>query len=301
LLTCATASGWTIFRRLDKAQAGAKTAGMTSTSTLWPFRKMHGLGNDFIIFDARERPLALTDEQIRRLCHRQTGIGCDQLIIMEPSNRADLFMRIYNADGSQVAACGNASRCVAELAGRAHTSIETKAGLLEAHIDGKTPTVDMGEPSFDWRQIPLSLAMDTLHMPVGWDLLSDPSAVNVGNPHVIFFVPDVKKVDLERQGPMIERDHLFPERVNVNIAQVIDRHEIRLRVWERGAGLTLACGTGACATTVAAVRRKLTERRVMVHLPGGVLSIEYTESGRMLMGGPVATAFTGAVDLSHFG
>jgi diaminopimelate epimerase len=262
---------------------------------------MHGLGNDFIIFDARDRALALSTEQIKRLCHRQTGIGCDQLIIIEPSNRADVFMRIYNADGSEVAACGNASRCVAELAGRAHTSIETKAGLLEAHIDGKIPTVDMGEPSFDWRDIPLAMAMDTLHMPVGWDLLSDPCAVNVGNPHVIFFVPDAKKIDLARQGPMIERDHLFPERVNVNVAQIIDRHEIRLRVWERGAGLTLACGTGACATTVAAVRRKLTERRVMVHLPGGILTIEYTTQGRMLMGGPVATAYTGAVNVSDFG
>jgi diaminopimelate epimerase len=274
---------------------------MNNTSTLWQFRKMHGLGNDFIIFDARDRSLHLSETQIRRLCHRQTGIGCDQLIVMEPSSRADVFMRIYNNDGSEVAACGNASRCVAELAGRSHTSIETKAGLLAAHIDGKTPTVDMGEPTFDWQAIPLSMAMDTLHMPVGWDLLRDPCAVNVGNPHVIFFVDDVKKVDLARQGPLIERDYLFPERVNVNIAQIVDRHEIRLRVWERGAGLTMACGTGACATTVAAVRRKLTERRVMVHLPGGVLTIEYTQNGRMLMGGPVATAYTGSVDLADFG
>jgi diaminopimelate epimerase len=261
---------------------------------------MHGLGNDFIIFDARDRPLALSAAQIQRLSHRQTGIGCDQLIVMEPSTRADVFMRIYNADGSQVSACGNASRCVAELAGRTHTSIETQAGVLEAHVEGKIPTVDMGEPKFGWQDIPLAMAMDTHHMPVGWDLLGDPIAVNVGNPHVIFFVPDVRKVDLERQGPLIERDHLFPERVNVNVAQIVGRQEIHLRVWERGAGLTLACGTGACATTVAAVRRKLTERRVMVHLPGGVLTIEYTEQGRILMGGPVATAFTGSVDLASF-
>jgi diaminopimelate epimerase len=270
---------------------------MPNSSTLWPFRKMHGLGNDFIIFDARERPISLTPDMIRRLCHRQTGIGCDQLIVMEPSGKADVFMRIYNADGGEVSACGNASRCVAQLVDKSASLIETAAGLLDAHIDGQTPTVDMGAPRFGWQEIPLALAMDTLHMPVGWDLLSDPSAVNVGNPHVIFFVEDVKKIDVARIGAMIERDHLFPERVNVNFAQVIDRHEIRLRVWERGAGLTLACGTGACATTVAAVRRKLTERRVMVHLPGGVLSIDYTEAGRMLMGGPVATAFTGAVDL----
>jgi diaminopimelate epimerase len=270
---------------------------MPNRSTLWPLRKMHGLGNDFVIFDARERPLSLSAEQVRRLAHRQTGVGCDQLIVMEPSERADVFMRIYNADGGEVSACGNATRCVAQLIGKPACLIETGAGLLEAHIDGATPTVDMGEPKFGWQDIPLAMAMDTMHMPVGWDLLSDPCAVNVGNPHVIFFVEDVKKVDVARLGAMIERDHLFPERVNVNFAQIIDRHEIRLRVWERGAGITLACGTGACATTVAAVRRKLTERRVLVHLPGGVLTIEYTQAGRMLMGGPVATAFTGAVDL----
>ena len=273
---------------------------MSAPSTLWPFRKMHGLGNDFVIFDARERPLALSAEQVRRISHRQTGIGCDQLIVMEPSAHADVFMRIYNADGGEVSACGNASRCVAQLIERPACHIETAAGLLDAHLDGATPTVDMGMPKFDWRDIPLALAMDTLHMPVGWDLLSDPCAVNVGNPHIIFFVEDVRKVDVARMGAMIERDHLFPERINVNFAQIIDRHEIRLRVWERGAGITLACGTGACATTVAAVRRKLTERRVMVHLPGGVLSIDYTEAGHMLMGGPVATAFTGAVDLAAF-
>ncbi len=273
---------------------------MTAPSTLWPFRKMHGLGNDFIIFDARVRSIALTPDIIKRLCHRYTGIGCDQLIVMEPSQTADVQMRIYGVDGLEVGACGNASRCVASLMGRDSATLATPAGVLAAHIDQNIPIVDMGMPKFDWQDIPLGMAMDTLSMPVGWGLLGAPTAINVGNPHVIFFVENIDKIDLARLGPMIEKDPLFPERVNVNVAQVINRQEIRLRVWERAAGFTLACGTGACATTVAAVRRKLTDRRVLVHLPGGVLTIEYTESGHMMMGGPVATAFTGEVDLALF-
>lgn len=271
-----------------------------AASSLWPFRKMHGLGNDFVIFDARERALPLTTDMVRRLSHRQTGIGCDQLIVMEPSEAADVFMRIYNADGSEVSACGNATRCVASLVGGESVGIETKVGILKAALNDGAATVDMGTPRFGWDEIPLSMAMDTLSMPVGWELLGAPSAVNVGNPHVIFFVENVDKVDLGRLGPLIERDPLFPERVNVNVAQVNERNEIRLRVWERGAGLTLACGTGACATVAAAVRRRLTERRVTVHLPGGVLNIEVTDDNRILMGGPVATAFTGQVDLARY-
>lgn len=273
---------------------------MTSHSNLWPFRKMHGLGNDFVIFDARSRPLHLTPDMVRRLSHRQTGIGCDQLIVMEPSEKADVFMRIYNADGGEVSACGNASRCVASLVGRDDVQIETAVDLLKASLEDGTATVDMGVPRFGWQEIPLSMPMDTLNMPVGWELLGTPSSVNVGNPHVIFFVENVDKVDLGRLGPLIEKDPLFPERVNVNVAQVVDRNEIRLRVWERGAGLTLACGTGACATVAAAVRRKLTERQVTVHLPGGVLNIEITGENRIMMGGPVATAFTGQVDLALY-
>lgn len=276
----------------------------TPSSTLRPFVKMHGLGNDFVIFDAREQPLALTTDMVRRLSHRHTGIGCDQLIVMEAApddgSQADVFMRIYNADGGEVAACGNATRCVAALVGRAAVRIRTKADLLTASLEDGTATVDMGLPRFDWQDIPLSMPMDTLTMPVGWELLGAPSAVNVGNPHVIFFVEDVSKVDLGRLGPLIERDPLFPERVNVNVAQIVDRNELKLRVWERGAGLTLSCGTGACATVAAAVRRKLTERRVTVHLPGGVLNIEVTGTNRILMGGPVATAFTGTVDLAAY-
>lgn len=275
-------------------------------STTRPFLKMHGLGNDFVMFDARAQALSLSPEQVRALSHRQTGIGCDQLIVLEPSTRADLFMRIWNADGGEVEACGNATRCAAvilgqERGGRAdELTIETVAGLLACSADGAQATVDMGVPRTGWQDIPLATTMDTLHMPVGWEFLSDPAAINVGNPHVVFFVAKASAVDLERLGPLIERDHLFPRRVNVNVAEVVDRATIRLRVWERGAGLTLACGTGACATVAAAIRRGLTERTVTVHLPGGALTIAQDEADHLWMTGPAATAFSGTVDLSLY-
>ncbi len=261
---------------------------------------MHGLGNDFAVFDARSAPLKFTPVTIRKLSHRYTGIGCDQFIVLEPSDKADVFMRIYNQDGGEVEACGNASRCVAVLLGKPACTIETVVGVLSATAQGNTAVVDMGTPRTRWDEIPLAQNMETLKMPVGWEFLAEPSAVNVGNPHVVFFVAKASAVDLARLGPMIERDGLFPKRINVNIAEIVDRHEIKLRVWERGAGLTLACGTGACATVVAAVRRGLTERNVSVHLPGGILTIELTDDNRMLMGGPVATAFEGMVDLSVY-
>ncbi len=271
-----------------------------TTMSKTPFLKMHGLGNDFIIVDGRTAPVTLTPVMIRKLSHRFTGIGCDQFIVLEPSARADLFMRIYNQDGGEVEACGNASRCVAVLIAKPACTIETVAGLLSCTAHGDTAIVDMGAPRTKWEDIPLAEPMDTLNMPVGWEFLSAPTAVNVGNPHVVFFVAKASAVDLARLGPLIERDGLFPKRINVNIAEVVDRHEIKLRVWERGAGLTLACGTGACATVVAAVRRGLTERRVAVRLPGGVLNIEFTPDNRLLMGGPVAIAFTGEVDLTDY-
>ena len=265
-----------------------------------PFLKMHGLGNDFVIFDARTQSLRLNYDVVRRVSNRLTGIGCDQLIVMEPSNRADVFMRIYNQDGGEVGACGNASRCVATLVGHACT-IETRGGLLSATPDGaSSATVDMGAPRFGWDEIPLAYPMDTLAMPVAWEGLANPAGVNVGNPHAVFFVSDLAANDLHTLGPKIEHDPLFPERVNVDVALVQDRQTILLRVWERGAGLTLACGTGACATAAAAIRRGLTDRRVTVHLPGGPLTIEWTTDNRLLMTGGVATAFTGEVDLDAY-
>ncbi|MEO0031757.1 MAG: hypothetical protein RIS94_1515 [Pseudomonadota bacterium] len=260
-----------------------------------PFRKMHGLGNDFVVIDARTTPLAMTGRRAAALANRRTGVGCDQLIVLEPSEAADVRMRIFNPDGSEVEACGNASRAVGLLLGGTQ-AIETLGGVIESVVGAEGISVDMGAPRFDWDAIPLAYAMDTLAMPVGWEDLETPSAVNVGNPHVIFFVPDTNAVDLARLGPLIETDPLFPERINVNVASVIGPDHLRLRVWERGAGLTQACGTGACATAVAAIRRKLTGRKVTVELPGGPLVIEWPEGGNIRMTGPAATSFEGAFE-----
>ncbi|HEX4739229.1 MAG TPA: diaminopimelate epimerase [Allosphingosinicella sp.] len=259
------------------------------------FLKMHGLGNDFVIFDAREAAVEMDEARARALADRRTGIGCDQLIVLEPSDAADVRMRIWNSDGGEVESCGNASRCVATLIG-GDCTIETAGGLLSASANGSAATVDMGRPLFGWDEIPLAYPMDTADMPVGWEDLRDPAAVNVGNPHVIFFVADVDAVPLDRLGPQIEQDPLFPERVNVNVAS-IENKTIRLRVWERGAGLTQACGTGACATAAAAIRRKLVTSPVKVRLPGGTLTIEWAPGETIRMSGPAAHAFSGEVEL----
>jgi diaminopimelate epimerase len=259
------------------------------------FLKMHGLGNDFAIFDARETPLEMDSGRARALADRRTGIGCDQLILLEPSDVADVRMRIWNSDGGEVGACGNAARCVALLLG-GEARIETAGGLLAASPFAEAATVDMGEPRFGWEDIPLAYAMDSAAMPVGWEELGEPFAVNVGNPHVVFFVEDAQAVDLERLGPAIETDPLFPERVNVNVAS-LEQGAIRLRVWERGAGLTPACGTGACATAVAAISRKLARSPVEVRLPGGALAVEWAPGDTIRMSGPAAFAFEGEVDL----
>jgi diaminopimelate epimerase len=259
------------------------------------FHKMHGLGNDFVIFDAREAAVEMDAARARVMADRRTGVGFDQLIVLEPSRVADVKMRIFNSDGSEVGACGNVTRCVALLLG-GETKIETDGGLISGIAEDGAATADMGEPRFQWDQIPLAYAMDTLDMPVGWDELQAPSAVNVGNPHVIFFVEDVDAVDLETLGPRIERDPLFPQRVNVNVAMVKDG-AIRLRTWERGAGLTRACGTGACATAVAAIRRKLIKSPVEVTQDGGTLTIEWSPPGTIQMTGPATHVFTGEIDL----
>ena len=251
------------------------------------FHKMHGLGNDFVIFDARAGAVAMDEKRARAIADRHAGVGCDQVILLEPSKVADLRMRIWNADGGEVEACGNATRCVVLLEGRAVT-IETKGGVLSGDGDG----IDMGEPRFAWEEIPLGYAMDTAAMPVGWEDLTEPAAVNVGNPHIVFFVEDADAVDLARLGPMIEHDPLFPERINVNIASV-EGAAIRLNTWERGAGLTRACGTGACAAAVVAIRRKLAASPVEVRLPGGALSIEWEADGTIRMSGPATHVFTG--------
>lgn len=264
-----------------------------------PFLKMHGLGNDFIVFDARVQSLTLTASQVRGLADRRTGIGCDQLIVVEAADDADARMRIWNADGGEVESCGNASRCVAQLIGR-KASVLTGGGRIELTPDGDGATVDMGEPRFDWDAVPLAYAMDTRDMPVGWEMLQRPGAVNVGNPHVVFLVDDIDGVPLAGLGPVIETDALFPERINVNVAEVIGRDRLRLKVWERGVGLTRACGTGACATAVVAMRRGLVDRSVTVELPGGSLRIGWRADGHVEMTGPAATSFSGTVDLGAY-
>jgi diaminopimelate epimerase len=266
------------------------------------FTKMHGLGNDFVVLDARGQEMPeMTGALAAALADRRTGIGCDQLILIEPSRVADFRMRIFNADGGEVEACGNATRAVGLLHGR-DARVETLAGVLQTSFTDAGVAVDMGTPRFGWEEIPLAYAMDTHHMPVAWEDLASPIAVNIGNPHVIFFVEDCEAVDLERLGPLIEHDPLFPNRVNVNAASAIGDGIIRLRVWERGAGLTRACGTGACATAVAAMRRGLMPRGdVMVLLDGGPLLIGWDADGHVTMRGPAAESFRGSFDPADYG
>jgi diaminopimelate epimerase len=264
------------------------------------FQKMHGLGNDFVVIDAREHSVEMSAARIRAIGDRRTGIGFDQLILIEPSDVADVKMRFFNADGSEAGACGNGTRAAAMLLGGAQT-IETLGGILSSEASAHGASVNMGHPRFEWDAIPLGYAMDTTDMPVGWDGLDRPMAVNVGNPHVIFFVDDLAKVDLAAIGPVIEYDPLFPERVNVNVAQITGQSSLSLRVWERGAGETRACGTGACATAVAAIQRGLVTGPVAVLLPGGTLQIDWQKGEPIQMSGPATHVYTGETDWSLFG
>ena len=263
------------------------------------FTKMHGLGNDFVVLDARAAPIAMAPGLARALADRRTGIGCDQVIVLVPSTSADLGMRIFNADGGEVESCGNAARAVTMLLGYP-ARIETLGGMIAGEPEPGGATIDMGKPRFEWQDIPLAYAMDTLALPVGWEDLENPVAVNVGNPHVVFFVADCDAVDLERLGPQIEHDPLFPERINVNIATVSAPDRLKLRVWERGVGLTRACGTGACASAVAAIRRGLTGREVTIDLPGGALQIAWPMAGAVRMSGEASESYRGSFDLADY-
>lgn len=264
------------------------------------FIKMQALGNDFVVLDARNGPLALTPDIIRNMANRRFGIGCDQLIVIEPSSKADAFMRIYNSDASESGACGNATRCIADIvlkdSGKDKITLETISGLLECvRANDKNITVDMGEARLKWDQIPLLQESDTLHLMIAAGPFSDPVGVNMGNPHAVFFTTDVEKQKIENYGPDLETHPLFPERANIEFAEVLDRLTIRMRVWERGAGVTLACGSGACATAVAAIRRGLTERKVTIVMDGGPLDIEWRESdGHVLMTGGYEYVFAGS-------
>jgi diaminopimelate epimerase len=291
----------------NKGQQGGRMPFSKMPFIKMPFIKMNGLGNDFVVFDARQQALDLSPAKARFIADRRRGVGCDQIITMLPSSRADVFMRIQNADGSEVGACGNATRCVAGVImselGRKIATIETRAGLLTAAaLRGGRVSVDMGEPRLDWREIPLAHEMDTLHLEFAIPeqasgLLTDPVAVNVGNPHVIFFVADAEEVDLELIGPIIENHPLFPERVNVSMAQINSRDNIRLRVWERGAGITEACGSAACATVVAATLRGHIDREATIVMDGGTLEMAWRDDNHILMTGAYALSYTGEIEI----
>ena len=258
---------------------------------------MHGLGNDFVIFDGRTDPIAMTSALARAVADRCNGIGCDQVIVLCPSVEATLAMRIFNADGSPAEACGNAARCVVALTGAER--IETAGGVIDGVADGTDVHIIMGEPRFGWAEIPLAYAMDTAPLPLAWDELTQPVALNIGNPHLVFFVDQIDEQRLAALGPRIEHDPAFPQRINVNVARV-GPDGIELRTWERGAGLTLACGTGACATAVAAIATKRAASPVTIRMKGGSLSIGWEPGEPVHMRGPTTHVFTGEIDLEGF-
>lgn len=280
---------------------------MDEDSQVLPFRKMHGLGNDFVVLDARAHSISLPSERIRLIGDRRRGIGFDQLLVLEPSpTGSDVFMRIYNPDGSEAGACGNGTRCVASLVmdevGSNTLSLETQRGTLTATRTGDAISVDMGAALLDWADVPLAEEMNTLALPIEHETLKSPVAVGMGNPHCVFFVEDADAVSVETLGPILEHHPLFPQRTNVEFASLLDGGGIRLRVWERGAGVTLACGSGTCATAVAAHRRGLLDAEsapVKMVVDGGEMTIQWRAStdGHVIMSGPVATSFLGEMAL----
>ncbi len=258
------------------------------------FHKMHGLGNDFVIIDGRDQSVTMTPELARAIADRHRGVGCDQLILVGKSDKADVSMRIWNHDGGEVESCGNASRCVVALTGA--KTIETPAGVIEGASKGSEVEVTMREPRFGWDDIPLSYAMDTSNLPLAWDSLKHGFAVNVGNPHIVFFVDDPDSVELDVFGPRIENDPAFPERINVHVAAVRD-DGVHMRSWERGAGLTLACGTGACAVAVAAIATKRAKSPVKLRMPGGDVTVSWEAGKELRMRGAATHVFEGDLDL----
>ncbi len=277
---------WTSFRPLPKSRRMRRH-----------FHKMHGLGNDFVIVDARETPFDVTSSLARAIANRRTGVGCDQLIVLEPSTAADLRMRIWNCDGGEVESCGNATRCVVQLTGAAR--IESDGGLIEGQSLGEEIEVTLGQPRFGWNEIPLAYPMDTSALPMGWDELQHPMALNVGNPHLVFFVPEVRDVRLGELGPRIENDPAFPERINVNVAAYAD-NRLKLRTFERGAGETLACGTGACASAIAAIASRRAKSPVSVDMAGGTLTVSWKPGEPVRMRGEATHVFDGQLDIELF-
>ena len=281
---------------------GAYYRHITRIMTDLSFTKMHGLGNDFVVLDSRRTVISLDTELIKYIANRREGVGCDQVLVIEDAqeNSADVFLRIFNSDGGEVDACGNGTRCVASLLmselETQKIAIQTNAGILNCMTNkGGFISVDIGPANFSWEDIPLAFELDNLEQDFAVGALSNPVMVNVGNPHAVFFVEDVFSIPLEKLGPEIETHKIFPERTNVEVAQILPDDSIRLRVWERGVGITQACGTGACATLVAASRRNLTSRIADVILDGGTLSIKWRDDNHVIMTGPVASVFSGII------
>lgn len=267
-----------------------------------PFYKMHGLGNDFVIIDAREQLIPLPSNQIRLIAHRKEGVGCDQVIVLEPSTKADLLMRIYNANGEEVGMCGNALRCVGALVmsheQKEECQIELITGIRHvSYSDDQLIKVNMGQARFGWQDIPLSHEMNTMPLDLQVDQFEKPYAISVGNPHLVFWVEDANQINLTDLGEQLENHDYFPEGINVEIAQILDQHTILMRVWERGVGLTDACGSGACAVAMASYKAGKTKNDVIVYMPGGTLKIEIDETDTIFMSGPATLTFCGTIIL----
>lgn len=265
-----------------------------------PFRKMHGAGNDFVILDSRGMASVCTSEIARKIGDRHRGVGFDQLAEIRDGEDADIVIDFWNSDGSRAGACGNATRCIAWMVmsetGRDEISIRTTRGMLAGRMIGDEVWVNMGPPQLTWQEVPMAGDVDLLHLPLD----GDPVAVGMGNPHAVFFVEDAEAVDVAERGAPVERDPLFPEATNVEFAQVRARDEIRMRVWERGTGITLACGSGACATAVAAHQRGLTDAKVRMEVDGGWLTLDWREDG-VWMTGPVAHVFDAVLTADWLG
>lgn len=275
---------------------------------LLKFTKMHGLGNDFVVVDLRRAKAPGLKKKAAHICDRRFGVGCDQIIVILPSKKADYRMQIFNADGSEVEMCGNGIRCFAKylwdrkdrkIRTKGYLDVETPAGIIRPKMVGKgLVEVDMGEPVLDGRAVPTAFDGQVVDKP--FRAGGKPyriTAVSMGNPHCVIFANDLEKVDLEGAGPQIERHEAFPNRINVEFVEVKSKGRIAVRVWERGSGATLACGTGACAAAVASSLNGRTGRKVRVDLPGGSLRIEWTKDNRVLMTGPAEEVFTGQINI----
>ncbi len=278
---------------LDSFRVGAYMRGMDTRATLISFMKMHGLGNDFVVIDSRGRDSVMTQELACAMGDRHRGVGYDQLAEITDAPSADFHLTFWNSDGSQAGACGNATRCIARYVldetGKSKLHITTARGDLYAvDAGGGDTSVNMGQPLLDWADVPLAEAMDTLELPIE----GVPTATGMGNPHCTFFVDDAEAVELEPFGARYEHHPLFPERTNVQVASVIGPDHIRMRVWERGVGVTQASGSSSCATAVAAARRGLTGRKVRIDLDGGTLVVDWRDDG-VWMTGQTAHVFDG--------